>query len=124
MSSKTEEARVEVILNGQKANATLNEMRAAVRTLSAELGKIPDPLNNADYSAGKKKLDDLKEKVAEVTGKANEAGTSFQGMAKQMAGFAVPIAAIGGVAYTAFEGIKKVLDSTWGSATSLRGTIE
>jgi hypothetical protein len=76
--SNTEEARVEVILNGQKANATLNEMRAGARALAAELGKIPEPLNNADYSAGKKKLDDLKGKIGEVTGKADETGFSFK----------------------------------------------
>lgn len=101
MANKTEEARVEVILNGQKANATLNEMRAGARALNAELGKIPDPLNSSEFAAGHKKLDDLKGKIGEVTGKANETGTSFKGMAKELVGAAI--------AYTAlFEAGKKV----------------
>jgi len=124
MANKTEEARVEVILNGQKANATLNEMRAAARALGAELGKIPDPLNNADYAAAKKKLDDLKGKIGEVTGKANESGNSFQNIVKEITGFGTGMITGTAVAYGAFEGIKNIINSTWGSATTLRGTIE
>ena len=93
--SNTEQARVEVILNGEKANATLNEMRAAARALNAELGKIPDPLNSSEFAAGKQKLDDLKSKINDVSGKAKEAGDSFKSMVRSVTGITLGYAAVG-----------------------------
>lgn len=93
-NSNTETARVEVILNGEKAAATLNEMRAAARALNAELGKIPEPLNSPEYAAGKQKLDDLKSKINDVTGKAKESGDSMKNMLRDVTGLTLGFAGL------------------------------
>jgi hypothetical protein len=117
--SNTEEARVEVILNGQKANATLNEMRAAARALGAELGKIPDPINNADYAAGKKKLDDLKGKINEVTGKANETGFSFKRLGEVAGGVG-----LASLVEKGFGTVKKVFLDVMNSTEATKDKLE
>jgi hypothetical protein len=86
MANKNETATVDVIINGQKANASLNEMRSAVRQLNAEMGKIAEPLNSAEFKRGQQAVDDLKAKIIDITGKAKETGTAFSGLSSEVTG--------------------------------------
>jgi TP901 family phage tail tape measure protein len=63
-----EVARAEVILNGQKANATLKELENAAKQLNAELRKLPT--NSAEFvkkteefQAVKKRLSEIKQEI-------------------------------------------------------------
>jgi hypothetical protein len=80
MASNTETAKVDVIINGQKANATLQDMRSTARQLNAELAKIPDPFNSPEFKRGQKALDDLKDKMNDLQGKVKQTGSVWQEM--------------------------------------------
>jgi hypothetical protein len=116
--TNTEQAKVEIIINGQQANASVNEIRAGIRALTSELNKIPDPLNSPEYLSGLKKLDEMKDKLNDITGKAKETGDSFKsqlsGMVTSIIGwgavFTAAGAAISGLINFMKEGIKNAME--------------
>jgi hypothetical protein len=124
MGNKTEQARVDVILNGQQANASINEIRAGVRALKAELDKIKDPLNSSEFADGQKKLNEMKDRLGDVTQKANESGNVLKELSSNILSIGVVLGTIGAAGYAAFQGIEKVMNSTWGTSITLKGTIE
>ncbi len=77
--SNNETARVDVILNGQKANATLKEIEASARQLNAELRKLP--VNSKEFAAKSEDLKKVKGRLSEIRGEVNATGLSMGKMA-------------------------------------------
>lgn len=110
MAGNTETSRIDVIINGQKANQSLNEMRQTARLLNAELGKIPDPLNSPEFEKGKKHLDELKNTIRETTGVAKQTESSISNLAngfnKYFGVITAGVAAFSGVVFSIKEMIQ------------------
>ena len=119
---KTETATVDVIINGQKANATLNEMRATVRQLNAEMGKIPDPLNSSEFKKGQQALDDLKGKIKDITGQAKTTGDAWMNMLGVAGGFTLAGLATKGLDLIK-TGLTDMVESTKAVSDSLKLTF-
>jgi hypothetical protein len=62
--ANTEVARAEVILNGQKANATLKELENSAKALNAELRKLPT--NSAEFTKKTEEFQKVKGRLNEV----------------------------------------------------------
>ncbi|WP_460503255.1 hypothetical protein, partial [Hymenobacter agri] len=89
MGQNTEQRTIEIIVNGQKANASLKEMDAAAAVLYSQFRKMSadDPGRAkliADYQALKGKITEVK---AELTGVSQSAGVMKQAFANAFALF-------------------------------------
>ena len=81
MASNTETARAEVILNGQKANATLKELDASARALKASIGNIDT--TSKEFIEGSKKLQDVKNRIKQINDEVKATGASFGEMMRK-----------------------------------------
>lgn len=94
MARNDEKATVEVILKGQSANATLKDLRASARALSADLARLP---KNSDEFV--RKSDEFKKVNARIKSMNDEirgTGGVFEGLGKQLKAFSlIAIAAFG-----------------------------
>lgn len=101
MANKKETAQVDLIINGQAANATLKDLEAAARKLNAELRRMP-PLAD-DFAVKAEKLRIIKEKIsgvkAEIGGTAASLGKMADAFTRYFAmGTTVFVAVAGAVA--------------------------
>jgi len=62
--SNNETASVDVILNGQKANATLKEIKAAARAVNAELSKLP--VNSAEFTKKAEEWNTINDRISNI----------------------------------------------------------
>ncbi len=78
--TNTETARADVILNGQKANATLKEIEAAARAVNAEIRKLP--VNSQEFVKKTEEFKKIKNRLNEVKGEISATGMSIDKMAQ------------------------------------------
>ena len=78
MASNTEQAKVEVLMNGQKANATMKEIEAAARMLNAELRKLPT--NSQEFTDKSKEWQKVTDRLTQVRNEARGTGDALEKM--------------------------------------------
>lgn len=84
MAKNNDQAIVEVIIRGQAANATLKDIQASARALSAQMRRLPvDSKEFAEKSAELKKVNT---RLKDIREEASATGGSFQNMGKQLIG--------------------------------------
>jgi TP901 family phage tail tape measure protein len=97
--ANSEVARAEVILNGQKANATLKELENSAKALNAELRKLPTNSDafakkTEEFQAVKKRIGDVKQ---EIMGTQSAMGKFADWSNKYFQGITIIAAAFTGV---------------------------
>jgi len=108
MASNQETARAEVILNGQKANATLKEIEASARALNAELRKLP--ANSKEFADKSTEFQKVKQRLSEVRGE-------IHGTESAMSRFA-------GSANKYFQAITLITAAIVGVGAAIKGMID
>lgn len=108
MASNQETARAEVILNGQKANATLKEIEASARALNAELRKLP---------AGSKEFADKSAEFQKVKQRLSEVRGEIHGTESAMSRFA-------NSANKYFQAITLITAAIVGAGAAIKGMID
>lgn len=93
MANKKETAQVDVIINGQKANASIKDMEAASRALRAQWRGLAT--DSPDFQKIASQISELNKKLSEAKSQANGMGSSFKKMFEFGGGMAL------------FEGVKK-----------------
>jgi phosphopantetheine adenylyltransferase len=109
MAIKTEQAQIEVIINGKKANATMKEMEASAKVLNAQLKNLTPGTKEfiektKELGQVNKRLNSVRDNIKEVSGSMGKMERAFSGFkAAFTAAFAV-----GAI----IEGAKAVFDFT------------
>ncbi len=82
MAGKNEQAIIEVIIRGQAANATLKDIQASARALSAQMRRLPvDSKEFAEKSAELKKVNT---RLKDIKDMAGSTGNAFAGLGKSI----------------------------------------
>lgn len=82
MANRNETASVEVIIKGQAANASIKEMTASVRVLSAQLNKLPT--GTAEWVKKSEELNKVKQRLASVREEVKGTSSAFQKAGSQI----------------------------------------
>jgi DNA repair exonuclease SbcCD ATPase subunit len=78
MANKNEQAKIDVIVNGQRANASLKEMEAASRQLRAQWRGLRT--DSPDYARISREMQQLDARIRETRNSASSMGTSLNGI--------------------------------------------
>ncbi|MEI7983289.1 MAG: hypothetical protein WCI71_16690, partial [Bacteroidota bacterium] len=123
MANNNETAKIDVILNGQKANATLKEMEAAARQLNAELRQLP--VNSKEFVNKTAEFGKGKTRIAEINNEIKNTGLSMKNMGDGLFGSLKNAALKFGAAAAAAFSLNAIKDYVKGgieSAMKLRDT--
>lgn len=109
MANNTDKRTVEIILNGQKVNASMKEMDAAAAVLNAQLRKLP--MGTKEFIEKTKELQQVRERIKDVKQEVNGVGESFKKAKLNLSSLrGAIIGAFAATGLSAFAG--KVLDVT------------
>ncbi|MDP1624112.1 MAG: phage tail tape measure protein [Bacteroidales bacterium] len=115
--AQSEIARAEVILNGQKANATLKELENATKALNAELRKLPT--NSAEFTKKTEEFQKVKNRLSEVKQEIMGTQSAMGKFADWTNKYLQSIALIGAAFAGASLAIKGMVDSAGKLSDSL-----
>jgi TP901 family phage tail tape measure protein len=94
MSTKNETATVEIIIKGQRANASMKDMEASVRQLRAQLRRLP--ADSQEFADKSKELAKVNSRLHKIREDIKGTGSMFQWLGKQVKAFGVlAVAALG-----------------------------
>ncbi|MCX6248352.1 MAG: phage tail tape measure protein [Bacteroidetes bacterium] len=79
--AKNETSTATVILNGEKANASLKQLEAEARKLNAELRQLN--VNSKEFADKEKEFQKVNGRVRDLRGEINQSGTAFSKLADQ-----------------------------------------
>jgi len=85
--AKNEQAIIDIIIKGQKANASLNEMDRAVRALSSQLKKLPK--ETQEFADKKAELQKMSKNLKDIQNDVKGVGGVFQSIGKEIKGFGI-----------------------------------
>ncbi len=104
MARDKEKALIEVVINGQKANASIKEMDSAVKALGAQLKKLPK--DSQEFADKKTEFQKMSKELRNVQNDVKGIGGIFQSIGKEIKGFGV-IA----IAYLGFDFLKSSISN-------------